>query len=387
MAMEKNRDGRGRPRLVWPLATAVTWVASLVWVAGQIGVAGVGAGLTLSVFVTAPIVAVFLWLDRWERERPSLLFSALVWGASVAAFCSIWSQQWLHALVDLTLGTDAGAWIRPLLITPITEEVLKGLFLVWLLVRRRREITSVLDGIVYAGLAGAGFAFTENSLYFGRALTDFASAGTSDVNAVAVLGVTFFLRVVMVPFFHSLMVVLTGIGVGLAATGRGSRVRALPVVLGMLAAVVLHGVWDWAGLASTDPYLIYKIYGAVMVPVFLAVLVLALILRRREGRMVLAGLPILARDGVIAAGELRPLGNLRERRRWRAKVRRDAGRTAARATARYQAAASALAIRVAGEPYGDDARLVSQREAVAVARSAMRDAARRGGEYKTRTEP
>ena len=32
---------------------------------------------------------------------------------------------------------------------------------------RRREFDGVVDGVVYAGLVAAGFAFTENILYFG----------------------------------------------------------------------------------------------------------------------------------------------------------------------------------------------------------------------------
>ncbi len=364
-----TRTERRRLWALWPIAAGLTWLGAMVWVGGQIGIGGIGIGVGLSMILAIPIVAVFLWFDRWEHERPRLLTSAFAWGATIAAFCAIWSQQWLQALVDTAMGADVGAWVRPLAITPVTEEVLKGLFVVWLLVRRRREITGVLDGIVYAGLAGAGFAFTENVLYLGRAVTDFAAAATSDTSAIPALGVSLFLRVVMVPFFHPLMVALTGIGVGLAARARGRVGRVLPVVIGLLVAIILHGVWDWAGLASSDPYLIFKIYGAVLVPVFLAALVLVLVLRHREGRMIAMAVPRLVRDGDIASDEAELLTSLRARRRWRADVRRRAGRSAARATGRYQAEASALAIRVARDRSGDRGELDEQRRIVAVARS------------------
>ncbi len=58
----------------------------------------------------------------------------------------------------------------PRISAPIVEEGAKGLFLVGLLIFRRRELDGVVDGIVYAGLTAAGFAFTENILYLGRAL-------------------------------------------------------------------------------------------------------------------------------------------------------------------------------------------------------------------------
>ncbi|MFF3441931.1 PrsW family intramembrane metalloprotease [Streptosporangium sp. NPDC002721] len=355
------------------MSAGAAWLASVAWVAGRIGVDGLVAGLLLSAVVTPLVVGAFLWLDRWERERPRRLVSAFAWGASIAAFCSIWSQEGLQALVDTTVGTDFGAWFRPLVITPVTEEVFKGLFLVWLLVRPRGQITGLLDGVVYAGLAGAGFSFTENILYLGRTVTAFAASDTSDVNAVALFGASLFLRVVMVPFFHPLMVAVFGLGVAAAATsGRGGAARAGLALAGLLVAITLHGVWDWAGLAGGDPYLIYKIYGAVMVPVFVAMTVVALVLRGREGRMIAAALPVLARDGHIAPEEVASLADLAERRRGRRDARRRSGRAAARATGRYQAEASALAIRTArARATGDREGLDERARATAAARARM----------------
>lgn len=368
--MDINRRAE-RPRLwiIWPIVAAASMIGSVVWVSSQIGIGWVGAGLSLSVVVVTPVILAFLWLNRWHRGRPGLLVSAFVWGASVAAFCSIWAQEWLHDLVNAIWGAEIGEWVRPLMITPVTEEVFKGLFLVWLLIYRRREITGVLDAIVYAGLAGVGFSFIENSLYFGRPLMEVAQSGGANAGAVATFGVTLFMRIAMVPFFHSLMVALTAIGIGIAANRRGSVARVLPVLLGLLAAIVLHGIWDWAGLASNDPFLIFKVYGAVMVPVFLAVLIVALVLRHRQGRMIAEGAAILVRSGDIASEEAAPLASLRARRRWRGDARRRAGRPAARAVARYQSEASALAIRLTRGTPADRDRLPEQRRVVAAVRA------------------
>ncbi|WP_165970039.1 PrsW family intramembrane metalloprotease [Nonomuraea terrae] len=357
------------------MPAGAAWLAAVAWVAGQVGWDGVAVGLVLSALVAVPIVGAFLWLDRWERERPRRLVSAFAWGASFAAFCSIWSQEGLQALADTTMGTDFGAWFRPLVITPVTEEVLKGLFLVWLLICRREQITGLLDGIVYAGLVGAGFSFTENVLYFGRIVTTFAASDTSGADAVSVLGISFFLRVVMVPFFHPLMVAVFGLGIAAAASKRGGAGRIGLTLAGLLVAITLHGVWDWAGLAGSDPFLIFRIYGAVMVPVFLAMLVVALVLRNREGKMIAAALPALARDGHIAPEEVALLASLAERRRWRRDVRRRSGRTAARATGRYQAEASALSIRtIRAQTTADRDGLDERARATAAARADMLDA-------------
>ncbi|GAB3047575.1 PrsW family intramembrane metalloprotease [Sediminivirga luteola] len=370
--MDINRQaGRRRLWIIWPVVAAATMIGSVVWVSAQIGIAWVGAGLALSVIVVTPVILAFLWLNRWHRGRPRLLVSAFVWGASVAAFCSIWTQAWLHDLVNVIWGADVGAWVRPLMITPVTEEVLKGLFLLWLLIYRRREVTGVLDAIVFAGLIGIGFSFIENSLYFGRPLMEVVQSGGADTAAVATLGVTLFMRVAMVPFFHSLMVAITAIGIGIAAHRRGRAAKVLPVLLGLLAAIVLHGIWDWAGLASSDQFLIFKVYGAVMVPVFLAVFIVALVLRHRQGRMITEGAEMLVRDGDIASEEAMPLANLRARRRWRADIRRHAGRAAARAVARYQSEASALAIRLTRGTPADQDWLPEQRRIVTEARAGI----------------
>ena len=55
------------------------------------------------------------------------------------------------------------------IVAPLTEEASKGLFLFLLLWWRRAELDGVLDGIVYAGMVGIGFAFTENILYLAAA--------------------------------------------------------------------------------------------------------------------------------------------------------------------------------------------------------------------------
>ena len=56
-----------------------------------------------------------------------------------------------------------------MVIAPLTEEAGKGLFVLLLLYIRRHTLDGVIDGLVYAGLVGVGFAFTENILYYAAA--------------------------------------------------------------------------------------------------------------------------------------------------------------------------------------------------------------------------
>ena len=112
-------------------------------------------------------------------------------------------------VADEVLGRGSGDVLGAVAVAPIVEEAVKGVFLVGLLVFRRREFDGIVDGIVYAGLVAAGFAFTENILYLGRAFAEDGPVGQAGgVFAVLVL------RGVLSPFAHPLFTAMTGIGAG-----------------------------------------------------------------------------------------------------------------------------------------------------------------------------
>src|SRR6185369_13390618 len=92
-------------------------------------------------------------------------------------------------------------------LAPVTEEASKGLFLLLLLWWRRAELDGVLDGIVYAGMVGVGFAFTENILYLASAYDGSGDLGPGGVHA---LTGTFVVRCLVSPFAHPLFTACTG---------------------------------------------------------------------------------------------------------------------------------------------------------------------------------
>ena len=214
-----------------------------------IGLSGAPGSLALAALLAAvpvgPLVGCFMWLDRYEPEPRNLLSAGLLWGAFVATAA---------ALVFQGIGLAGGASERDSLavVAPLTEEATKGAFLLLLLWWRRHELDGVLDGIVYAGMVGIGFAFTENILYLAAAYdgTDGLGPGGTD----ALTG-TFILRCLISPFAHPLFTVFTGIGVGLAITSRRSVVRLLAPVVGFLAASLLHGLWNASTLVGHRPLL------------------------------------------------------------------------------------------------------------------------------------
>ena len=212
------------------------------------------------------IVPVYLWLDRFEAEPVRYQISAFLWGALVAVVAAYYlntagllmlaRSQWEDPL------TTGAVWLAP-----VTEETLKGLgvFLIYLF--RRREFDGIIDGVVYAGLIGAGFAFSENVLYFGTAYVEYGNEG---------LTATFVLRGLMGPFAHPLFTSCIGIGLGIAVTTRKPAIRVLAIAGGWICAMLLHGLWNFSALAGQNGF--FEAYATYQVPLFLAFIGLTLLL-------------------------------------------------------------------------------------------------------------
>ncbi|MBW0102824.1 PrsW family intramembrane metalloprotease, partial [Pseudonocardia sp. KRD291] len=300
----------------------------------SIGPVGVLVGTLCAMLPVIPVVATFLWVDRWEPEPPRLLLGAFFWGAGFSALAALLINSSASAVLDVAAGRGAGDVLAPVLVAPVVEEGVKGLFLVGLLMFRRREFDGVVDGIVYAGIVAAGFAFTENILYLGRAVSDPETAGVL---------ATLFVRGIASPFAHPVFTCMIGIGAGVAVASRHVGHRVLAVLIGYAVAIVLHGLWNAASVFSSSPDTFYEIYAFVMLPLFVGLVVLVVFARRREARIVTAELPGFAAAGWIAPSEVPLLADLSRRRGWRALVQRRSGRSAARAVADYQAAVTELA--------------------------------------------
>jgi RsiW-degrading membrane proteinase PrsW (M82 family) len=301
-----------------------------------LGVGGVVVGALCALLPVGPVVATFLWLDRWEPEPPRLLLLAFAWGAGVATLTALLVNTGGELIAAQLIGAGRADVIATVVVAPIAEEAVKGVFLVGLLVLNRKEFDGVVDGVVYAGLVAAGFAFTENILYFGAAFVEDAMSGASST-----LWSTFFLRGLLGPFAHPLFTAMLGIACGIAAQTRNSTLRVALLAAGYVAAVGLHMLWNGAASLGNDQW--YSIYGTVMVPLFLAQIGLVLWQRRREQRIVAEQLPEFAKAGWIAPSEVALLSSLAGRRGWQRAVRARSGKAVAKAVVEYQAAVTELA--------------------------------------------
>ncbi|WP_092529708.1 PrsW family intramembrane metalloprotease [Amycolatopsis arida] len=339
----------------------------------RVGVLAVVIGVVAAVVPVAIVVPAFLWIDRWEPEPARFLLIAFVWGACVATLTALLVNDTAAAVGDMLLGIGHGDTFSAVVSAPLVEEAVKAVPVVALLWLRPREFDGLVDGIVYAGFSAAGFAFTENIYYFGRA---FAENGFGDGTSGGVLA-AFVLRGVLSPFTHPLFTVLTGIGVGVGARTKVAPLKVLAPLGGYLGAVLLHALWNAAAtLGGATTFL--DVYFLIMVPMFVGVLLLVLWQRRREQRIVAAALPAMAEARWIARSEVELLASLRGRRRWRRQARRESGRRAARAVADYQAGVTELAflrrnLRLGHSDNGDRRR---HDELLAVVRATRAEAVR-----------
>ena len=285
----------------------------------------------LAALPVVPLVACYMWLDRYEPEPKGLLLLALAWGAFVACLAAVLIEGvggWVTGLTDNAAAAT---------IAPVTEEACKGLFLVALLWWRKDELDGVLDGIVYAGMVGIGFAFTENILYLAAAYNGTHGIGPGGTTA---LESTFVVRCLFSPFAHPLFTGFTGIGVGLAVNSRSKAARFFLPLGGYAVAVCAHALWNASTLLGGGAVVLT--YVGLMVPAFGGLVALAFWARASERAMLATSLANAAQHNLLPATDIGWVVDLRARRRARAYAKAQGGAAGLRAMKDYQQAAIEL---------------------------------------------
>lgn len=175
---------------------------------------------------------ILYWLDRYEKEPLRLLVGVFAWGMIVAAG----GAYVLNTMFGITMFAMTGSETATDIATgsisaPIVEEALKGAAVLLVFLLARKEFDSVLDGIIYAGVAALGFAATENVLYIWRGYT---ANGWDGLFQLA------FIRIVLVGWQHPVYTSFTGIGLALARMNRSWLVKFLAPVTGFSLAMFTH---------------------------------------------------------------------------------------------------------------------------------------------------
>jgi hypothetical protein len=134
---------------------------------------------------------------------------------------------------------------------PVVEEASKGVGLLVLLIFFRRYFDDILDGVVYGGVIALGFATVENVMYYGEGLNRaYMEFGLTSQALMSFL-LLFTLRGIMSPFAHVTFTAMTGIGCGISRESHNGFVKFIMPVLGYIAAVILHGIWNGLGIIIT----------------------------------------------------------------------------------------------------------------------------------------
>ena len=322
-----HRDGAGlRAGLLAAIGSAIV-LPGLVTLALLALAVPSTAGLLVSALAAAMPVplytSVILWLDRHEREPSWLLASAFVWGAVVATALAVVINTALEILLLIRLGPEWALLLAAPVIAPVVEESAKGAALLLIAWRLRHEFDNAVDGIVYGGLVGLGFAMTENVLYFGRA---YLAGGLPDV------GFLFLVRAVAVGFAHSMFTGMAGAGLGLARERPPGGGRWVLAVAGYLVGVGLHALWNLTALLGAiqgNPIRAVAVdIVALLLPGVWTLIGVLYFGWRRERRVIAEHLAAEIASGVVLAEELAVLTGPRARSRilWRALQTKGAAR-------------------------------------------------------------
>ena len=291
----------------WLVITAIIALAAVVAISWQ-----TPSAILLALIPLSYTIPLFVWLDRLEPEPRAMRWNAFLWGAGISVLVASFFN-------DLT-SAAAGMAVAAVVSAPISEEIMKILGISS--AAKRRQIDGPLDGAVYAGYVGLGFAAVENVIYFSDAINE------------DVLGSTFVLRGLFSPLAHPYFCMWAGIAVGrVVQRGRSRRVAA---VRGLLVAIPLHATWN---LGAVSPIFSVLLLGHIVLFVVLVRRIRRL--RRAEVALVRERLPQLAFQYNLSPAELEIYGNLRAT----ARLRRQMTREQKRAFDRRRVAVTKAALR------------------------------------------
>ncbi len=185
----------------------------------------------LAILFIIAVTWFYTWLlwqaDRYEREPRKLLLAAFFWGAVPAIVLSLILEEIFSVPMSNWVGTEFSNLALASGLAPMVEESIKGLALLGLYHWAYWEFDDVLDGIVYGGTIGFGFAMMETIFYVAES-----------PNPILVL----FLRTAIFGLSHAFFTGVTGAFLGLARESKQPWKRLGFPLLGWLLAVSFHAV-------------------------------------------------------------------------------------------------------------------------------------------------
>ena len=340
---------------------------SVVLVVGNFPVAGT---LTLLGWVAYafPLVWLINRFDFFEREPFILIAMALAWGGVIATSMAVPANQAMFSLMTSLFGEDFTQRWGAALAAPTTEESLKAIGIIAVVLLALRGIRSAIDGFVVGAMVGLGFQVVENFVYTGNLLL---APAALDEAAGTMLNVFFVRGIGAGLWSHAAYSGVAGLGIGYAVTRTdrtwGRRVFIAAAMLGL--AWFMHFLWNL-------PVLVEDV--GALGPVLKAAIILALLLlvvQRNQGRQSMIYTEYLEqiRDpAVITVAEIEDLRTYRTREPAARAAARWGGERPADAVRGLQRRQADLSVALAN---GDLERAAAARAKIARARNRMATAA------------
>lgn len=263
-------------------------------------------------------IVAYVLLDRLRPQRLATWWLALGWGGAVATAGSLVINTWASQQMQVEGGVNPAAGARvAIYVAPFVEEATKASILFFIALAHRYRLVSKLSGIVLAGLSAAGFAFTENIIYYARAIVySSVTIGAGDpeeaVNRLVMM------RGVFLAFGHPLFTTATGVGLLVGLRSRSRIVRVAAPVAGYLIAAFGHMCFNTGATFLSDPSQQMLVYFLMVLPLVIGVVSWVVRQLLVESRRLRARL-----DDFVTAGWLSPQDAWalsRGRSRWRATV-------------------------------------------------------------------
>jgi protease PrsW len=338
--LDSARFGRTPVQFLLALAACcLVAIVALAIVVVQRGPAPTLIGLFLALLPIPLLVALILYLDRLEPEPRALLAAMFGAGAGIAVLTAILGRALkTGVLTTPELGPHAGRVVAVTVGAAIggalVADTLNLIVLLGLLASRRTEIDGAHDGVVYASMAGLGYALVANLYAYALAWNAGADALAEEFTRRGIFG----------PVFQALFVSMIGLGIAFAASRRPRSDQSsgyLAIGLGWAAAVALEALWNHSVAAGGKGLLVTY---AILIAALIALVVVVVVDRQCVVTMITMFLPGFEHPEVVMVNDVSMLASLRLRRLGRHWARLNHGINGKRAMARYQLAATELAM-------------------------------------------
>lgn len=323
--------------------------------------------VVLWVLYAVPLILLIIRVDFFEREPNALIAAALVWGGVIATSMAVPANQAAYSILTSLFGEAFTVRWGATLAAPLTEETLKAIGIVAVILLARRALRSSIDGFVVGAMVGLGFQVVENFVYTGNLLL---ASDPQQEPLQSVLSVFLVRGIGSGLWSHAVYSGVAGMGIAYALVRRDRpltrRVMAALVMLGL--GWLLHLIWNIPVPEGLTPI-------AVVVKAAIILSLLGAVVLRNQGHesyIYTDYLESVHDPSVVTESEIEDLRTYRSREAAARRAAVTGGDRSADAVRRLQRRQADLSVALAN---GDIERMAQARRGIAAARAQMTAAA------------